>query len=224
MRSIEPSDGGGWCECEACRPIGSPTDKALTLANEISAWLERHAPGKYVAMYAYNYHSPPNSRARPRVIVNVATGFIKGAYSVDDLILGWKARGVRQFGIREYYSVNAWDRDLPGAARAAELDYITGTIPHFYRLGARFINAEASDNWGPNGLGYYIATRIMWDVTEAERVDELVADFINNAFGRAGEAMAKFYRLITGPPLLMSRHLIGRMCRLLAAAWSKSAG
>jgi len=222
--SIEPSDGGGWCQCEACRRLGSPSDRALMLANEISAWLETNAPEKYVALYAYNLHSPPpNIRARPRVIISIATAFLKGGYSVEDLIAGWKDRGVRQFGIREYYSVNTWDRDLPGAARGAQLQYLARTIPRFHAAGARFLNAEASDNWGPNGLGYYIATRIMWDVDEASRVDELVADFLDKAFGPAREPMAEFYRLINGPEQpLLSRDLIGRLYRLLDRAWSKS--
>ncbi|NOX55794.1 MAG: DUF4838 domain-containing protein [Planctomycetes bacterium] len=222
--SIEPSDGGGWCQCEPCRRLGSPSDRALMLGNEISAWLEKNAPDKYVAMYAYNFHSPPPSiRARPRVIINIATAFLKGGYSVDNLIAGWKAQGVRQFGIREYYSVNTWDRDLPGAARGAQLQYLARTIPQFHAAGARFMNAEASDNWGPNGLGYYIATRIMWDVDEASRVDKLVADFLDKAFGPAQDPMAEFYCLINGPEQpLMSHDLIGRMYRLLDRAWSKA--
>ena len=222
--SIEPSDGGGWCQCGPCRRLGSPSDRALTLANEISAWLEKNAPDKYVAMYAYNLHSPPPTiRARPRVIISVATSFLKGGYSVDDLIAGWKAQGVRQFGIREYYSVNTWDRDLPGAARGARFDDLARTIPHFHQAGARFMNAEASDNWGPNGLGYYIATRVLWDVGEAKHVDALVVDFLEKAFGPARDSMAEFYRLINGSlPPLMSHDLVGRMYRALDGAWSKT--
>ncbi len=29
------------------------------------------------------------------------------------------------------------------------------------------MSAESSDNWGPNGLGYYPAARMLWDVDEA---------------------------------------------------------
>lgn len=35
------------------------------------------------------------------------------------------------------------------------------------------MSAEASDNWGPNGLGYYLATRMLWDVDEASDAVEL---------------------------------------------------
>jgi len=210
--SIDPSDGGGWCECEACAAVGSPSDRALLLANEISKVLEAEYPGKYVALYAYNYHSPPPSlRARPRVIVNAATAFLKGM-SIDQVIDGWKAQGIQQFGIREYYSINTWDRDLPGQARGAKLDYLQRTIPSFHERGARFMSAESSDNWGPNGLGYYLASRMLWDVDEAKRLEELKADFYAKAFGPAREPMERFYTLLDGsqPPLLSS-DLLARM-------------
>ena len=218
--SMEPSDGGGWCECQVCRAMGSPSDRALTLANEVSAVLEEKYPGKYVAMYAYNQHAPPPTiRARPRVIVSCATAFLTGGWTIDAVIEGWKRQGVAQFGIREYYSVNTWDRDLPGAAHGSRLDYLARTIPAFHAQGARFLSAESSDNWGPNGLGYYIATRILWDVREAGRVDSLVADFLQKAFGPAQQPMAQFYQLLNGRDLpLMSHDLIGRMYRLLREA------
>jgi len=51
--SIDPSDGGGWCECEACRDMGSVSDRALTLANDIAAAINDLGLGeKYVGMYA----------------------------------------------------------------------------------------------------------------------------------------------------------------------------
>ncbi|NQT36704.1 MAG: DUF4838 domain-containing protein, partial [Planctomycetes bacterium] len=59
--SMDPSDGGGWCECDRCAELGSVTDRALLLANEVAAAVSDKHPGKLVGMYAYNYHSPPPS-------------------------------------------------------------------------------------------------------------------------------------------------------------------
>jgi hypothetical protein len=143
--------------------------------------------------------------------------------TIDEVIDGWKRQGAAQFGIREYYSVNTWDRDLPGAARGSRLDYLARTIPGFHAKGARFLSAEASDNWGPNGLGYYLATRMLWDVREASRTESLVADFLEKAFGAARGPMARFYQLLNGrEEPLMSHDLIGRMYRLLQEASSAS--
>ena len=52
--SMEPSDGGGWCECDACARLGSITDRALTLANAVAEAVTAKYPGKLVGMYAYN--------------------------------------------------------------------------------------------------------------------------------------------------------------------------
>lgn len=217
--SMDPSDGGGWCECERCKALGSISDRALTLANQVAQAIDIEFDNKYVGMYAYNYHSPPPSiRVHPNVIISIATAFIKGGYSVDELITGWSKQGAT-IGMREYYAVFPWDHDLPGQSRGSDLAYLRRSIPEFYAKGARFMSAESSDNWGPNGLGYYVASRILWDIDEAERVDHIVDDFLNKAFGPAKEPMAGFYQLIDGskrPPLCDD--LIGRMFRQLHKA------
>src|SRR5262249_15063125 len=133
--SLEPSDGGGWCECAKCKGLGSISDRAVLLANEVATAIEAQFPGKYVGMYAYGQHSPPPTiRVHPRVVVGVATAFISGGYTVDQLLDGWHNQGAT-LGIREYYSVHPWDRDLPGAARGSHPDYLKATIPHFHAKG-----------------------------------------------------------------------------------------
>lgn len=217
--SVDPSDGLNWCECEDCQALGSITDRAVALANAVAEAVHQHKPGTIVGMYAYSGHSPPPSiRVHPQVVISVATAFIHGGYTVEELMRGWQSQGAT-LGIREYYSVHTWDRDLPGRARGGNLQYIRTTLPQFHALGARYFSSESSDNWGPNGLGYYIAARILWDVDEAYRVDELVDDFLSTAFGDAKEPMAKFYQLLdTSERPLLSNDLLGRMYRLLRDA------
>jgi len=217
--SVDPSDGGGWCECEKCKAIGSISDRALTLANEVAAAIERKYPNKRVGMYAYAYHSPPPGiRVHRKVIVSVANGFIKGGFTHDELISGWSDQGAT-LGIREYYSVSPWDRDMPGRARGGNLPYLARTIPEFHGKAARYMSAESSDNWGPNGLGYYFAARVLWDIGEADRREEIVDDFLTRAFGLAKKPMAEFYNLIdSSNPALDFDDRLGRMFRRLDEA------
>jgi hypothetical protein len=217
--SMDPSDGGNWCQCDKCAALGSISDRALTLANQVAEAVKSKFENKYVGMYAYNYHSPPPSiRVHPNVIISVATSFIKGGYTLDELIAGWSKQGAT-IGMREYYAVFPWDHDLPGQARGSDLEYLQRTIPEFHAKGARFLSAESSDNWAANGLGYYVASRILWDLDEAENVDLIVDDFLTRAFGPAKKPMTQFYDLINGAnnPLL-SDDLIGRMYRQLQKA------
>ena len=39
-------------------------------------------------------------------------------------------------------------------------------------------------------MGYYLAARMLWDVKEVDRIDALIDDFLDKAFGSAREAMA----------------------------------
>jgi hypothetical protein len=217
--SMDPSDGGGWCECEECAKLGSITDRALLLANEVAAAVNAKYPGKFVGMYAYNYHSPPpNIKADPHVVVSVATAFLKGGTTLEENLAGWASKA-SLLGIREYYSVNTWDRDLPGAARGGNIGYLQRTIPQFSAKQARFMSAESSDNWGPNGLGYYLASRMLWDVREAGRVNELREDFLEKAFGPAREPMREYYKRLDGAePHLVACDQLGRMFRSLQEA------
>ncbi len=217
--SLEPADGGGWCDCKECKKMGSVSDRVVTLANQVAEAVHAKHPDKFVGLYAYNAHSPPPTiKVHPRVIINVATAFIQGGYSVDQLMTGWQKQGATT-GVREYYSVNTWDRDLPGRARGTNIDYLTRTIPHFHQNGARFMSAESSDNWGCNGLGYYLAARMLWDVREGKNVDALRADFLDKAFGPAKKPMAEFYRLIDAKSKpLLTDDLLGRMYRKLDEA------
>ncbi|MGC3967244.1 MAG: DUF4838 domain-containing protein [Pirellulales bacterium] len=219
--SVDPSDGGHWCQCEACAALGSVTNRAVTLANETAAAVTAAHPDKWVAMYAYNEHAAsPTIDVHPRVIINVATAFIKGGETVEQLLAGWQARGAT-VGIREYYSVHPWDRDLPGRARGGNLTYLADVIPKHHALGARFLSAESSDNWAPNGLGYYAAARMLWDVEEAKQIDAIREDFLTRSFQAAAPAMRRFYEFLdTHRKPLLSDDLLGRMYRTLEEARS----
>ncbi len=89
--SMDPSDGGNWCQCEACWQMGSPSYRALTLANEVARAINKLGFGeKYVGMYAYNEHSPPPKvKADPYVIISATTAVLRGGYSFDQIVEGW---------------------------------------------------------------------------------------------------------------------------------------
>ena len=157
--SLDPSDGLGWCECDACRAIGGPSDRVVLLANQAAAALEEAGYDRmHIGHYAYAGHSyAPHIEPHPKVIVCVATAF--SDRTPDEIIAGWKQAGVRQFGIREYHSVYPWDHDLPGASRASNIDYLKTTIPGFHEQGARFYTSETDNSWGPSGLGHFLSAQ-----------------------------------------------------------------
>jgi hypothetical protein len=218
--SMDPSDGGGWCECQACQKIGSVSTRVVLLANEVASAINKldHGP-KYVGMYAYNQHSaPPEIKVHPNVIPSATTAFLTGGLSFNDVVESWQAQGATM-GCYDYLSVIAWDWNLPRGAKGARPHDVAGFLAKIHTQGIRYYDAESGDCWGPCGLGYFVAGRVLWDTEEAKRTKELIEDFITKAFGPAKVPMRKFYELINedrerrGPA-----DVIGRMYRHLDAA------
>jgi hypothetical protein len=218
--SLDPSDGGHWCECPACKAMGSVSDRVVMLAGEAAKAVNRLGLGpKYVGIYAYSQHSPPPSLdVHPRVIVSIATSFIRGGYTLEELIDGWRARQAT-LGIRDYHDVFAWSHDRPRKARGGNIATLCHTVPYFHEQGARFMNSENSDSWGANGLGYWLTPRLLWNVEAAQRVDELIDDFLEKAFGPARQPMREFYTLLNRDDRVRSSEdVVARMYRSLADA------
>ncbi len=218
--SLDPSDGDNWCQCDACAEMGSVSDRVVILANEAAEAINRLGLGeKYVGIYAYNVHSPPpHVDVHPNVVVSIATSFIRGGYTLEELIEGWSAR-TRMIGIREYHDVHTWSRDLPRRARGGNVGYLVERIPYFYEQGARFMNSENADSWGANGLGYWLSPILLWDISAAERLDEYIEDFLEKSFAEAKEPMRDFYHLLNRDRTPRSNEdLLARMYRRLAEA------
>ncbi len=217
MVSMEPSDGEGHCECEACAKMGSVSERVFTLVNEVAKVVEEEFPGKFVGTLAYNMHTePPSFRMRPNVFVQLTAGFTRGRYTFDELLDIWPTK-VDQFGVYEYLNVWAWTRDMPGAARGANVAYIGERFPLYHSKGARTMSCESGSNFGPNGLGYLVAARLTWN--PGADVDAIREDFHDKAFGPAAGVMKRYYeRFDGGNKPLLSDHLLALAHQDLAEA------
>lgn len=213
--SMDPSDGGGWRKDS---PLGSPSNQAVFLANAAAEALRGEFPGSKVGMYAYHEHStPPDIPVDQDVIVSVATSFIQNGQSVDSLLSGWKEKGAT-LGIRDYLSVFSWHHDMPGKSVTSGVRGWASDLRRYYAKGARYWRSEGSHAWGPHGVGYYVASRLLWDI-DAD-VEALLEDFYAKSFGDAAATMKVFFEKYIyeeGRPLLSS-DLIGRMYRTLESA------
>lgn len=195
--SMDPSDGGSWCECKACAEMGSISDRVVILANEVAAAINEMGLGdKYVGMYAYNQHSPPpHVDVHPKVIVSIATSYIRYGYTFETLIEGWSKRA-RLLGIREYYIPFVWYQGMPLKGNGGNVNYLAKQIPYYHRVGARFMNADSGDSWIANGLGFYISARLLWNVNAARDIEGMIDDFVNKLFGKARAPMRNFFKMV----------------------------
>jgi hypothetical protein len=212
--SLEPSDGGGMCECELCKDKSIP-DRVFGLANEAARAVEKEFPGqgKLVTLYAYYEHTdPPSFALEPNVFVLLTHGYNQSTHSFDNLVDLWVQKS-KMMGYYEYFSVWQSDRDMPPFVT----DEWQKQIAFYAAHNAKAIEAESSSNWGPRGVGYYIANKAMWN----PQVDdaELLTDFYEKAFGPAAGAMRRHYeRLTIGRDPLMGDYLIGLALRDLDEA------
>lgn len=207
MVSMEPSDGGGQCECGACRKLGTISDRVFGLANEVARAVAREFPGKLVGLYAYHEHSePPDFALEPNVYVQLTAGFTRGRYSFEELLEEWP-RKCKKMGFYEYFSVWPWDYDQFPGGRANDTPYLHKQIPLYAQRGATSLDCESSANFGIHGRGYYIAEKLMWN-PKAD-VDALLADFYDKAFEPAAAPMRRYYeRFDRGNKPLVSAHLL----------------
>ncbi|MBE0536333.1 MAG: DUF4838 domain-containing protein [Phycisphaerae bacterium] len=217
MVSMETSDGSDHCQCADCASMGSISDRAFGLANEVARHVAKDFPGKMIGMLAYNDHcEPPSFKLEPNVYVQSTAGFIRGRYTFDELMELWPAF-CSNTGFYEYLSVWLWDFDMPPGGNGANLKHIQQRIRRYAEVGATSIDCESGNNWGPHGLGYYLANKLMWN-PEAD-TDALLADFYEKAFGPAAGAVQRYYeRLDKGNGPLISEHLLALSLRDLDEA------
>jgi len=218
--SLDPSDGDQWCECDECRKFPTIADRVVTLANAVGEAIDAaHIGDRRIGLYAYNRHTgPPTIRVHPRIIASATTAFIGGGLTHDQVLAGWQQQGTTM-GVYDYLSVVDWDWNLPHGGKGGRPVQIATDLPRYHRLGARFYDAESGDCWGPCGLGYWLSSRMLWDLGACTRTEALTEDFLTHAFPGAIEPMRAFYQLINfDSQRRSSGDLLGRMYRDLDAA------
>lgn len=200
MLSIEPSDGGWWSESPDNKALGSISDRAAGIANDLAKALD--AKGRkdvQIGMLAYYQHAdPPSIELDPRINIMLATKMYSGRYDLPKLKELWKNK-TRNFGIYDYYATYVWGQERlrdPGSYfPAADPARVAADLDEYINdLKIRSISAESLGNWGFYGPGYYVAVQKMWD--PRSDVGALLNDFYKQAFGPAAEKMRSFYELL----------------------------
>ena len=174
--------------------------------NQVAKAVAQKYPGVTVCAYAYSaYSEPPSFPLEPNVAIEVTTTYRRTHLSLEEQLDQWGQR-TRHLGIRGYWSVFQWDWDNPGLwdwkdpennRKAIVPEHLQKNLQNYQRHHATAFNAEASNNWGPRGLSYYIGARLLWDVNAD--VKPLVRDFYEQAYGPAARPMERYYVRWSGP-------------------------
>ena len=204
--SMDPSDGSNWPMDEEelnFKPEGFPEydgshipDRVMFLASKVSEAINDLGLGeKFVGIYAYAAHTEPcNIQAHPNVIVNIATSYSFSSYTVNELFVLWGQK-VSRLGVRDFYDTFVSSQAMPRRGKGGNVNYIRSFIPFAHAQGARFNRASPTDSWPINGLGYYLAARMQWDV--GLDYEAIIEDFLDKAYGSAKEVMREYHDMVS---------------------------
>lgn len=211
--SVEPSDGGGHCECDECKKIGSVSDRVFSLANHVAREVAKNFPGRFVSLLAYNEHAAvPSIEIEPNVyVVVVPYGFQRTGYSGDELVELWSKK-TKFFGIYDYWSIPDWNNDLPS------LNYLempAKKIRFWKKSNAAAFHSESTYSAGAVGITWYLSSRLLWNPELDEK--KILEDFYSKAFGQARQPMQRMLER-WARSFMLSDHEIGLSLRDISEA------
>ena len=185
--------GGKASKASAAAARRSVTDRVFTYANQVSKLVQLRHPAKFVMAMAYmHYILPPQTvRVDPQVVPEYC---LWGAYKHanpkirrehEAIAAGWSKAGSRHVAIYEYYINGSW----PGFHRLI-VPYIADSIRFLKQHGYDLYETQCGDDFATNGINYYVAGKLLWNSSLDEK--EILSDFYEKAFGRAGTAVRRF--------------------------------
>jgi hypothetical protein len=210
--SLAPQDGGGFCECAACRSLDEDrpdgeawharyANRLAVFNNTVARRVGERCPDKIIKVGAYAMYvrTPldPGYRPEPNLAVQVCHTYSCNNHPVDSDCFRQKkyfrkeldrwAEIADHLFIYEYYHKGMW-----GSMPYDQVHVIRHDLPYYHRIGVEgFYTQPAGNQWPACGLNHYIAAKLSWDA-ELD-TDRLLADYYDKFFGKAAEPMRRYY-------------------------------
>ncbi|MFN0080284.1 MAG: DUF4838 domain-containing protein [Prosthecobacter sp.] len=206
MSSISPTDGGGFCTCERCKPLldtdphGKPSHARamLTFYQRVGEIIARERPGRRLGGFVYyNYQYPPANA--PKLPDNVSLcwaplnyygyGLLKPLYRAEfeGLMKRWSEITPHLF----YHNYSTWMRSLHGAPLPVSLDILKRELPAAAQnkaWGARMVGTSA---WGVNAPINYLLAKQLWN--PQLDVSATLNEWLERAYGPGWRHMRALY-------------------------------
>ncbi|MEO6846582.1 MAG: hypothetical protein ABI254_04940, partial [Chthoniobacterales bacterium] len=157
-------------------------------------------------LQSYNFHDvPPNFNPDPRTRVAIAPfpknrgiGKWEKLVSQEDMSKAMQIMLPSEpFSNYSFYSFSHYDDHGPaGIPARASLSprVIADMYRNFYDVGFRAITFEADLNFAKSGLGYYLASKMLWNVKlTAKDLDAIRDRWFHRAFGSAWKEAKAYY-------------------------------
>ncbi|MCP4641396.1 MAG: DUF4838 domain-containing protein, partial [bacterium] len=212
-------DAGKWCTCDACKALGSQTDRNLLFVYAFDKAVKEAQAAGFInrtitsLFLAYSDVLEPPTRALPAdfdydtciatyfpIVRNYGRKFDDPACpknsSYAKHLVGWAADPDRhyrgQICIGEYYNVSGY-KCLP----ICFMSTMANDIPYYYdKANARYFHYMhvTTERWGNKALTNYQMARQIWDRdTDCEA---LWQDYFAMRYGDAAKYMRPFYTML----------------------------
>ena len=203
--NISPSDGGGFCECDACEKLDVPgvlsydkkhvqlSDRIFTYANAVARRVRELDPNKGVGMFAYTFYNRPPVHIKA-LEPNLFLSFVYQSAAHRDprnrtewlaSVAGWKQLGAKLV-VREGWG-NHYYFDLP----FLHPRQIIANLAEAEALGFMAAYGEGSKNFATQAPNYWAITRMMWDPRRDPA--QVLPEFYRSAYGPAAGPMEAFF-------------------------------
>jgi hypothetical protein len=188
--SVDPADGGGDCECDQCKKLGTPSDNSFFLANEVAKAVAQVSPRAIVNLYAYNTHAtPPPFPLESNIMVQVIPYAFQNVGTPEEMLDKWRKRHSNLL-IYDYYAIPDWHYEFP-MPRKTSPDTLAGRIRYWQSKGVKGFTLESVYGFGNAGLGLYLMGRLGWDLnTDIYAVRD---KFYRDMFGASAAVMKIYY-------------------------------
>ena len=184
--SVEPSDGDGDCECEACKKMGSVSTRDFFLANLVAKEFQKISPKAYVNLYAYNTHAaPPDLKLEPNVIVQIIPYGYQSFSSPQQMIEAWKKKSDHLF-IYDYYGLPILNLDQPLHNSLAPWRFAE-RLKYWHAQNIKGVTLESSYSLGATGVGLYLFARLGWNINQDEW--QILKDYYHTCYGPAHDVV-----------------------------------
>jgi hypothetical protein len=233
-------DGGKWCQCQACKALGIPTDRNLLLVHRLAQEIKKaQAAGRIhrriiIRFLAYHDVLHPPTRPLPEgfdydmcsaTFFPIVRCYVHPFADADcsrnshyrRQLHGWAVDPDRhytgQLCIGEYYNVSGY-KCLP----IVYMHTMARDIPFYHTMGARHFHYMhvVTQGWGNKALTNWQMARQLWAAgTDCEALWE---DYFARRYGPAAGMMRDFYESLETMLCNVSRLKYGLARRLNAGS------
>jgi hypothetical protein len=191
--SVDPSDGGGDCECDNCRKLGTVSERYYFLANEVAKAFSKVSPKTSVSLLAYNTHAaPPSFPLQPNVVVMLVPYAFQNFGTPEQMIDAWTKRHNNLF-VYDYYYIPDWHYEVPMPAKISS-ETLLKKIRYWKSKGIKGFQLESVYGTAVGGTGLYLAARLGWDASE--NPEAITNKFLNDMFGKAAAEAGQYFNYL----------------------------